>query len=139
MPDSLEAIYAEVPKLDCRRKCQGSCGPLLVPKIEMNRIHATGAFVPLGSLEQVTLNSMWSWMGKEKLAAMHPDENFTCRLLYPISGKCRVYEVRPLICRIWGTMKRMSCPYGCIPSRWLTEAEVHRLFERVLALQGETS
>jgi hypothetical protein len=32
-----------------------------------------------------------------------------------------------LICRAWGLVKRMSCPFGCVPDRWLSDAEFARL------------
>lgn len=67
---------------------------------------------------------------------MLPDNSLSCRLLMPISGKCSVYSVRPLICRIWGCLPRMRCPFGCLPERWLSEQEVRKLFERVLAIQS---
>jgi uncharacterized protein len=133
--DSLEAIYAEIPRLDCQQKCQGCCGPLLVPKIEHRRIEQAGKIVTLASLAHVELNSMWKWMGKENLAAMQPDGNMSCQLLMPITGRCTVYAIRPLICRIWGCIERMRCPHGCVPERWLTETEVRRMFEKILKLQ----
>lgn len=29
--------------------------------------------------------------------------------------RCGVYEVRPLICRLWGIIESLPCPYGCVP------------------------
>jgi hypothetical protein len=32
-------------------------------------------------------------------------------------------------------MKRMQCPFGCIPERWMSEEEVQGLFDRVMQIQ----
>jgi hypothetical protein len=29
--------------------------------------------------------------------------------------RCKIYAVRPLICRIWGLTEKLRCPYGCVP------------------------
>src|SRR2546429_6087610 len=31
------------------------------------------------------------------------------------NGRCTVYEVRPMICRLWGMVEGMQCPHGCVP------------------------
>lgn len=134
----LDAIYDSLPRLDCQKKCQECCGPLLVPKIEWQRIEEAGKFVPLASLERVELHTWFKFMGKHNLVAMQPDENMSCRLLMPISGRCTVYPIRPLICRIWGCVKWMRCPHGCLPERWMSQEEVKDLFARVLAIQSST-
>ncbi|TMD08275.1 MAG: hypothetical protein E6J01_03825 [Chloroflexi bacterium] len=52
-----------------------------------------------------------------------------CPLLTP-SGTCSVYDIRPMICRVWGLTKSMACPFGCVPERWLTEDEAHALLAK---------
>ena len=47
----------------------------------------------------------------------------TCPMLHRASGDCRVYPVRPMLCRLWGLVKKMACPWGCVPERWLTDEE----------------
>lgn len=42
-------------------------------------------------------------------------------------GRCRGYEGRPALCRIWGMTKALRCPHGCVPSRWLTDQECGEL------------
>ena len=29
--------------------------------------------------------------------------------------RCRVYEDRPTLCRLWGLLKSLECPWGCVP------------------------
>lgn len=52
------------------------------------------------------------------------------------NGKCRVYSVRPYICRLWGCVKEMRCPQGCEPERWLTRDEAHEILKRLEAVAG---
>lgn len=136
--EKLQAIYDGLPKVECRRKCQEFCGPLLIPRVEYVQIEKTGAFVSLGKpVTSVMLNKQWDWMPKDKLVALQPaDLSNRCSLLYPL-GKCRVYAVRPLICRLWGMVDTplLRCPYGCVPDRWVTQKEVRELMLRVLAIQ----
>jgi len=55
-----------------------------------------------------------------------------CPLL--VMGRCSAYEVRPIICRVYGAAEGIRCPHGCTPATLLTDAEVYRKFERVEAL-----
>lgn len=96
----LEALYAELPTLDCQGKCQESCGPIGMSKWENVRIRR-----------------------RLKMRKLPPlTENFACPLLLA-NGKCRVYHVRPMICRLWGLVEAMKCPHGCVPERWLSYGE----------------
>lgn len=51
----------------------------------------------------------------------------TCPLLNQHDGSCMAYEMRPLICRAWGTTPKLKCPWGCQPERWLTDIEISKL------------
>jgi len=46
-----------------------------------------------------------------------------CPALDVESGKCKGYEGRPRICRLFGMVEKMKCPHGCEPSRWITDEE----------------
>ena len=105
MASSAEArfdeLYQWLPPMECQRLCQESCGPILMSKVEWERICTRLGFTPNGN------------------------RALTCPMLK--GGQCTVYDIRPLICRLWGLVKKMACPNGCIPSRWLSDAEA-RLF-----------
>jgi len=58
--------------------------------------------------------------------------NLTCPAL--VNGLCSVYAVRPLICRLWGVVREMACPFGCKPERWLADREVKRMLREMQAL-----
>jgi hypothetical protein len=49
-------------------------------------------------------------------------------------GRCTVYAVRPLICRLWGVVESMPCPWGCRPERFLTVEEGEALMRQAEGL-----
>lgn len=94
----LDEIYASIPKLRCKGLCTSSCGPIMFGKEESGRITQI-----LGKpLEPV-------------------GENLTCKAL--ACGQCMIYENRPLICRLFGNVKLMKCPFGCEPEQWVSEKD----------------
>lgn len=111
---SLSLIYAAVPKIACKGKCQGSCGPILASDFEVRRFEEkTGRPFP------------------DALVVLKADVN--CPYLSPV-GSCEVYQYRPLICRLWGVTPAMPCPHGCVPERVLTEEQSRELLSQADAL-----
>jgi len=98
----LDAMYAEMPSLDCQGKCAESCGPIVMSRVEWERI-----------CEQVP---------------PPPPIDLTCPLL--VDDRCSVYAIRPTICRLWGMVEAMPCEWGCKPSRVLTNVEGYAFLER---------
>lgn len=110
----LAELYALVPKIpDCKRTCWRSCGPV----------------VQLGILSPYEASRLRNVEHTER------EDLSTCVLLTE-DNLCRAYEMRPFICRLWGTVPRMACPEGCQPERWLTNDETMDLLNRVTALSG---
>lgn len=105
----LEAIYARLPRIECRRLCQEYCGPIGMSDLERKRIEKVAHRLPLAG----------------------PD--LRCNMLSP-AGACSVYQLRPMICRLFGLTERLRCPHGCTPSRWLTEKEAAALVYEVQGL-----
>jgi len=103
----LDRAYASLPRLDCQRKCQESCGPIVFSGEERERITRRFGFFP----------------------PQHFPESLTCPLL-DTQGDCSVHDIRPMICRLWGLTKSMACPFGCVPERWLTDTEAHALLAK---------
>ena len=97
-------LYAGLPDISCLRLCHPACGPIVVPAEEWDR-----GGTPRG----------------ESLPCPHLDEG---------AGLCRAHELRPLICRLWGVVESMRCPWGCEPERWLSAAEAAELLDRALRL-----
>lgn len=107
----LEALYARVPRLECRKLCGHACGPIVVPEEEWRRLAAAG-----GERE-----------GGDGLA---------CPYLDRAAGLCEVYEARPLICRLWGAADTLPCPHGCEPERSLGAEETGALLAEAIARSG---
>lgn len=105
MNDTLDAIYAAVPNINCKGLCQECCGPVLQSVAETQAMtKAAGGKIP-------SLRS-----------------DMTCGLLK--NGRCSIYKDRPLICRLWGVTREMPCPFGCLPERILEKPEAHFLLRR---------
>lgn len=56
---------------------------------------------------------------------------------YLVDERCTVYENRPMVCRQFGTTERLPCPYGCQPSRMMSEAEGYEQLRRFSELCGD--
>ena len=101
----IDEILTRLPRINCQRKCQEACGPILMSRLEWKRICHRVGHVP------------------------GPKPDLTCPLLK--DGLCSVYDIRPAICRLWGLVKKMACPWGCEPERWLTDEEAGVVLDKV--------
>lgn len=110
---AIDRIYAGLPTLTCKGKCQECCGPIAMSRAEWDRIVVRLGFEPRG------------------------DPSLVCPMLCRSSGRCTVYDIRPIICRLWGMVRAMACPHGCTPSRWLTDVEAARLIAKVQGIGNE--
>jgi Fe-S-cluster containining protein len=109
---ALDALYAELPTIDCQGRCSSSCGPINMTEPEWRRIQ-----LRLGHTPRAV--------------------SMTCPML--VRERCSVYAIRPLICRLWGIVERMPCPWGCKPEpRYLTSRESFALLARTEII-GATS
>jgi Fe-S-cluster containining protein len=79
-----------------------------VGELETKRITEWLGYNPFKSLEKIA----------SELMTKHPCD-FKCSLLK--EGKCSIYRIRPLICRLFGLTKKMQCPFGCVPDKWLDD------------------
>jgi Fe-S-cluster containining protein len=119
---ALDALYAELPYLECRGLCWHSCGPVDMSHTERSRIAELGVTIP----------------GYTREAAERFRETGNvdaCPALGPFRT-CGVHPVRPMICRLWGMTEMMRCPFGCRPSRELSEAEGYEYLERSRQIGG---
>ena len=107
----LDALYARIPRLECRKLCGHACGPIVAPEEEWLRLAAAG-----GERE-----------GGDGLACPYLDRE---------AGLCEAYEARPLICRLWGVAESLPCPHGCEPERRLGAAETEALLAEAIARSG---
>lgn len=117
--EQLDALYAELPTIECQGHCHGSCGPIPMSDVEHDRIARSGVDVP----------------NARKNLPLAIVTGYRCPAL-SMFQQCQVYAVRPLICRLYGLTRGLPCEFGCRPSRWLTNAESFAFFERARQIGG---
>jgi Fe-S-cluster containining protein len=119
----LDEIYAQVPAIDCRGKCADTCTEFPVSRLEQRIVRG------VSGKDLLTEDPRWPTRGRLKRR---------CPMLTG-SGRCSVYDVRPLICRLWGVAEPMPCNYGCktvdgvlLPIRRMYEllAQVYRVSDQ---------
>ncbi len=98
----LEELYKLVSDVHCKGFCQLECRALAIGAVEYVRIR-----------ERV---------GLAALKVRDARDPCRCPLLTK-DGKCSVYDIRPLICRQWGGIQSMPCPFGCRPDTGLINAQ----------------
>jgi hypothetical protein len=117
----LDALYAQLPTLECRGRCQASCGPIDMSATERRRIADQGVTIP----PLTSPSGEWSI-------------SWTCPALTML-GTCQVHQIRPMICRLWGLVEAMACPYGCMPEGgWLDDTTAMELLARSIEIGGRT-
>ncbi len=109
--ERLASLYAQIPSILCKGECYDACGPIAMTALEYRRIVARRG-------------------GREPVST-----SLDCPLL-SADGRCTVYADRPEICRIYGVVKALPCPYGCRPKRWLSHEEAVALHREIAALSG---
>lgn len=109
----LEALYARLPRMECQGLCHDTCGPLEVSVLERQRVEAAA--------------------GHELTCG----ERASCSMLTE-DRRCSVYEIRPLICRLWGLVESMPCHYGCRPEGGLIpDSEGQQMLVEALQIGGD--
>lgn len=118
---ALQAVYDQIPAIpDCTGQCWISCGPIDMTSRERQRIRARGYRI-----------------SQPDKAAMSAD-TFWCEALTG-DKRCAVYEMRPFVCRIWGAVEDMKCPFGCVPEGgWLSSERGWELMAAVREIGGES-
>jgi Fe-S-cluster containining protein len=104
----LEELYARIPKFDCRRSCCECCGPVVWSRAEWERLP-----------EYLRRNT----------------SSATCPYLRH-DGKCEIYDRRPLMCRLYGAVRRLACPYNA-PEKFLTKEEEDAILKEYAKISGE--
>lgn len=125
----LENLYRGLPTVNCKKLCFKSCGPVAMSKLEgdiilrrglANLDHKEGEDYPLVQLKRVKY-------GLQTGQAIGEGYAFNCDRcpLLNSDGHCSAYRFRPLLCRLWGMMREMRCPFGCEPTRWVSNVEAY--------------
>lgn len=116
----LRDVYAVIPNANCKGLCTDACSTVPVFDIELRQ------------LEEVAGRSLPTMTLPGDAVALGTDVGATCPLL--VMNRCSVYEHRPLICRAFGAVVGMKCPFGCEPDRVMSTDEMQRHVTTVGAL-----
>jgi len=111
----LETIYAKLPNIQCRGLCRDQCSVIPASELEFRAMAERGF-----DLREAGRSFMAG--GPSRCAALSP------------LGTCRAYDVRPLICRLYGVAEGLECSYGCQPDWLLTRAQVRVLLHEAECL-----
>lgn len=115
VPRELQALWDRVPRmLDCKGLCHTSCGPTPFSMLEGRIAEAES-----GRRFEVGDDLMCKYLTEDK--------------------KCSIYDVRPMMCRVWGAAEMLPCVYGCQPERFMTPMETFLLLEEIGRLSGESA
>lgn len=116
---ALDRLYAAIPDIPgCDGRCYISCGPIDMSDRERQRIREHGY--------KITAHDVaYNW-----------PETFFCDALTS-EHRCAVYGVRPMVCRLWGVVEDMKCPFGCVPrGGWISRQDGVRLVAASLRVGG---
>lgn len=80
--------YPVLPVMQCDPNCGECCGVVLCKESEFAAI---GSFIEAEAIEPKA-------------------QGLTCPFFQ--GGTCAVYEVRPMVCRLFGHCERLTCPHG---------------------------
>lgn len=106
-------MWARIPNMkECKGKCANSCGPIGCSSLETKLIEERA--------------------GRELVCL--PVVN-SCSMLK--NGRCSVYGIRPVICRLWGVVPSMPCPHGCEPEWELSDQEGYGILAESMKFAGD--
>jgi Fe-S-cluster containining protein len=103
---TVDDVYAALPEFTCKGLCWESCSYVGTFSAERRRMYVKG-IQPPSILES------------------------PCKHLN-FAGRCSIHPDRPLICRLYGMIERLRCPFGCEPV--LSDEEGLRLMGMLEAL-----
>lgn len=107
--EQMQSLYAELPTVACRGLCHGACGPVMASRLEVSQLSAPLTF---------------------------HGHTLTCGFLNVNDRRCLAYNQRPMICRVYGVSRGLPCAHGCVPDRWLTDAEGREFVAKAMAIGG---
>lgn len=120
----LDDLYAQLPGIECKGLCHDSCTAIDASELERERIAERGVTLPdaIPHAQVVQL--------------IRRGEPPRCPALGPLNN-CTVYDVRPFICRAYGTIHDpvsntlTVCEHGCVPDGVISVADMGRALREI--------
>lgn len=103
-------IYAGLPTIACSGACANACGPIPVARLEQKMMGPPDPAIDQNSIDCPHLSS---------------------------AGACKIYDRRPLVCRLFGVAEGLECPHGCERKAMLTRRQAHALMAEVRKIGGD--
>lgn len=105
-------LRTKIPSFKCIDGCTACCGPQIIHPEEERMIGFRYPFV---------------------IRRPQRIQSITCQYALRFFG-CQVYEERPIVCRLFGTIKNanMQCPYRRRPGKFLTKKEELKIMRRYI-------
>jgi hypothetical protein len=113
----LEEIWRKIPSMECEEGCTECCfWPSRTP-LEEERVREW--------LEERGRKEKWGGLGGGRWGGQPPPGGGggAERCPYAEGGRCSLWPVRFLPCRLFGVVETVRCPKGRGPERFLTEEE----------------
>lgn len=96
----LRYLSEKLPEFECPKQCcSRCCGPVLMTSTEYWAIRAYLKKMPCDEL-----------LERKTVSFVSTKVSLDCSLLGK-RGKCLVYPVRPMVCRMFGSFEGLRCPY----------------------------
>jgi len=116
----LDALYEQIPMLECKGRCHDSCTLIPASELEHRRINAVGK----------TIGPRMSGRSISNLRTSAAGRTPRCPALGPFNN-CTIYAIRPFICRAFGVARDLRCEHGCVPDKILPEGEIENIMARI--------
>jgi Fe-S-cluster containining protein len=120
---AIRKLYERIPEhaLTCRGLCHDSCGAIGYSQAEARMMAFKHGTPPMAN-------------GFTR-GGFRESDDIMCDKLTP-DKRCSIYEDRPAICRVYGLLRALQCPHGCVPSEWMEDDDVVALFVELDAIEG---
>lgn len=120
----LDKMYSAIPELECKGFCESTCTTFPVSEGERKNYIETLGYDPLPNHTRETLANIEIEHLKSGKVPIAP-----CPQLK--NGKCSIYPIRPMICRLFGTTKQLRCPFGCLPKKWVPDRDAKKMLNKI--------
>jgi Fe-S-cluster containining protein len=107
----LQAIYDHVPEINCKGLCHETCGIIPMFNVEFQNI-AENTFIPIDPKNIIVLDDRTFMSAPGGVCPLLQDR------------RCTAYDLRPLICRLYGSTPGLTCEHGCAPDELMSREEV---------------
>lgn len=114
----LEALYKQIPEIECKGLCHLSCTIVPAENLEIKRAR-----------KRISCNP-FIISNKDLKLAKTTGKIPSCGALK--NNRCTIHSVRPAICRLYGSAEGLECPFGCKPKKQkLNKQEAYSIIREI--------